>query len=537
MKPRGKWLAGVEWALALGLVGVLLWVHAQNWLHAPQLWRDEISTLHISTAPTLAELWTRMEWESSPLLWPLTLRSWDALGLGASALSWRALALAVGVGVIASLFFALRRIAGTVPLLALLLVAANPSVIRFGDTLRAYGLGLLLATLLVVALWRLTLRVSRRETIVAALLAIASVQCLYHNAVVVFALCTACAAAWAARGRMREALVPLAIGGLAALSLLPYLGPLGRAREWNVVFRAPVDAAWLAGKLRETIEVGGAALSYLWLGLGLALLLACAYRNGKSAPASDARAGAVFFAVAGVVGVVGYATFLIGVGYPTQTWYYLSLLGLAAVLIESGLHVTLGGTTPWRVARIAIFAVGVALVAKSLWWNQPMRLTNFDRVAATLEAEARPDDLIVVTPWYLGISFAHYYGGGTNWLTVPDLSDHALTRYDLVKEQMTRPDGIRRVADSVADTLKRRGRVWVLGDLPLIDGNPPAPVPPVAPDSRLGWSESQYQFLWSRAVAHALQANATALTRVPIPDLGVIGPFENPPLYRFEVAP
>jgi hypothetical protein len=192
---RRTLLAASEWICAIGLACGLLWIHGQNWLHASMLWRDEISTLYIAARPSLAEVWSLMEWESSPLLWPLTLRTWLWLGPGADAASLRLLSLGVGVAILASLFIALRRIAGTLPLLSLLLVAANPSVIRFGDTLRAYGLGLLLAILLAVALWELSLRVTRGRIALAALLAILAVQCLYHDAVVVLALCLGCAAA------------------------------------------------------------------------------------------------------------------------------------------------------------------------------------------------------------------------------------------------------------------------------------------------------------------------------------------------------
>jgi hypothetical protein len=343
------------------------------------------------------------------------------------------------------------------------------------------------------------------------------------------------------RGRIREAALPLAIGALAALTLLPYVGPLGRAREWNVVFRAPVDAAWLTAKLRAATEVGGPWLSLLWVGLAIAALVACALglrsRSGSAESRAERRAGAVFFSVALVVGVAGYAAFLILVGYPTQAWYYFSLLGLAAVLIESSLHVELGGALAWRVIRLGIAVGGIALVVPSIWRGQPARMTNLDRVAAALEAHARPEDLILVSPWYLGISFDHYYAGATPWLTVPDLADHALTRYDLVKELMSRPDAVRAVADRAQETLQRHGRVWVVGELPLVEGNPRPQTPPVAPDSPLGWSEPRYQFLWSREVAHRLQQHASRLSRVPIDDLGLVSPFENPPIYLFEAAP
>ncbi len=541
LSSRQTLLAICEWVVAAGLAAWLLWIHGQNQLHAPMLWRDEITTLHIAAQPSLRELWSLTEWESMPLLWPLTLRTWIGLGLGADASGLRLLSFGVSVAIIASLFFALRRMAGTVPLLALLLLAANPNVIRFGDTLRAYGLGLLLVVLLTVALWELSLRVTRGRILAAAVLAILAVQCLYHDAVVVLALCTGCAAAWCVRRRFREALTPLAIGGLAALTLLPYLGALGRASEWNVVFRAPVSVAWLVGKVRETVEIDGPWLSILWAGLAISALVVCAYRLWRPAtaiePRAEQRASAVFLSVALVVGVVGYATFLIQVGYPTQSWYYLSLLGLCAVLIESSLVRLAGDHAVWRVLRLGIVVIALALSAKDIARLALVRMTNLDRVAEILKTEARPDDLILVSPWYLGISFAHYYSGATPWLSVPEISDRTLTRYDLVKELMTRPEAVRATADRVQETLTRKGRVWLVGELPFIAGNPAPLVPPVAPSSPLGWSEREYQFLWSREVAHRLQDHASNRSRVPTDELGAVSPFENPPLYRFEPPP
>lgn len=541
MSRRQTVLAIGEWICAAGLAAWLLWIHCQNLLRASMLWRDEITTLHIATQPSIRGVWSLTEWESLPLLWPMTLRTWIGLGLGTDALSLRTLAGVVGVAIIVSLFFALRRIAGTLPLLSLLLVAANPSVIRFGDSLRAYGLGLLLVILLTIAMWELTIRVTRGRFIVAALLAILAVQCLYHDAVVVLALSTGCAAAWGVQRRFREAAVPLAIGLLAATTLLPYVGPLGRASQWNVVFRTPVDLGWLVAKLRQAVEIDGPWLSLLWTGLAISALVACAHRlwhpASTSASVAEQRARTVFLSVALLVGVAGYATFLILVGYPTQSWYYLSLLGLTAVLIESSLALHLGDRFGWRVLRLGIVASAIVVVAPALGRSYPTRLTNFDRVAATLTEQARPDDLILVTPWYLGISFDHYYAGPTPWLSVPDIADHKLTRYDLVKDLMTRPDAVRPIADRVQATLERHGRVWLVGDLPLVAGNPPPPAAPVAPDSPLGWSESGYQQLWSRTVAHRLQEHADRRSRVPIEGLGVVSPFENPPLYLFEALP
>jgi len=538
---RLRILVCCEWACSAALAAFLVWILFRNLIYAPELWRDEITTLHVAAQPSLGELWSLVEWESLPLLWLLVVRGWIGLGFGADAESLRALAFIVGLGVIASLLFAAWRIARTLPLLGLLLVAANPTVIRFGDTLRAYGLGLVLAILLVAAFWRLAQRVDRARIAAASLVSILAVQCLYHDAVVVLALCSACAAAWAIRRQPRQAAVPLAIGAVTALTLLPYAGALLRAREWNVVFRVPIDLAWLIQRIRATVEVGGPWLSALWIGLAVSALALCALRLVRPAdsdePPVDQRARAAFFAVALLLGTAAYAAFLVVVSYPTQPWYYLSFLGLAAVGIEGGLALELRDRIGVRALRLGIVVAGFALAAAGIWQQSNLRMTNVDLIARTLEEQARADDLILVAPWYLGIAFDHYDSGATPWLSVPDVSDRSLTRYDLVKAQMLRPDAVRPIADRVSQTLASGARVWLVGSLPLLDGNPPPRAAPVAPDSPLGWSESAYQQLWSREVAHRLQRDARRVREIPIATPLAVSRYESPPLFLFEAEP
>jgi hypothetical protein len=303
---------------------------------------------------------------------------------------------------------------------------------------------------------------------------------------------------------------------------------------------APIDLAWLVARLRATVDVGGPWLSFVWAALACAALAACARRSARRADAqaalADERALALFFATALVVGVAGFALFLLAIGYPTQPWYYFSLLGLAAVSCEASLHLALRGAWLWRCARLALTVLALGLVAPALWRGNPERMTNLDRVAAELATRARPDDLIVVAPWYLGISFAHYYSGPTPWVTVPDLPDHSLTRYDLVKQHMIDPRGELESAERVRETLQRGARVFVVGELPFLEGNPPAIAPPVAPHSELGWREFHYQRLWSRMIAHALQTHATRVDAIPV-ELGVVSRFERPPLHAFGVGP
>ncbi len=393
-EPR-EWLArAAEWALALALTACAALDPR------PELARTRRGSGATRSARCTSPLRRRSPscgraWSGSPRrsLWPLTLRGWSALGLGESALALRALALAVGVGRDREPVLALRRIAGTLPLLSLLLVAANPFVIRFGDTLRAYGLGLVLA---IAARGRAVAahaaRRARRAVVVAALLAIARVQCALPR-----------------RGRGARAVQRLR-GGLGRARSAARSGgsardrragrahaccrtwdrSAARARGTSCSARRSTSRGCVA-KLRGTVEIGGPWLSLVWVGLALAALVVCAREivrapRGALGIRRRARAGAVFFAVALVVGVAGYATFLIQVGYPTQAWYYFSLLGLV------------GGADREQPARRAARRVRLARARDSRSSSagsrsccprsgagQPARMTNFDRVAAELQ--------------------------------------------------------------------------------------------------------------------------------------------------------
>ena len=59
--------------------------------------------------------------------------------------------------------------------------------------------------------------------------------------------------------------------------------------------------------------------------------------------------------------------------------------------------------------------------------------TSMGRVAAAAAAEATPRDLVIVYPWYCGVSFSEYYRGAAPWTTLPSMADHTLHRYDLAK--------------------------------------------------------------------------------------------------------
>lgn len=144
------------------------------------------------------------------------------------------------------------------------------------------------------------------------------------------------------------------------------------------------------------------------------------------------------------------------------------------------------------------------------------RQTNIDLIAALLREQAKPNDLILVYPWYCGVTFNRYYQGSTPWTTLPALSDSRIHRYDLVKEKLAAKAPIKPDLDRVAQTLASGNGLWIVGDLPTPEPGETAPpdLPP-APDSPYGWADIPYSYVWGRQLEHFIAAHGGQAEVVP----------------------
>src|SRR2546421_4195260 len=131
---------------ALLLCAASIWLHLRLLRTGGPLWRDEITTLHVAAAPSWPEMAGLMEFDSFPVLPFAVLRAWAQL-FGHSDAALRAFGFAVGLAVLAALWLAARTMAMAAPLLSTALVGFSGAAVRYGDSLRGYGLGMLLAVL------------------------------------------------------------------------------------------------------------------------------------------------------------------------------------------------------------------------------------------------------------------------------------------------------------------------------------------------------------------------------------------------------
>ena len=525
-------LGPIETGFGLLVTLASVYLHMVQARVAGGLWRDEVVSVQVANLPTLAGTWRYLEFDSYPILFHLLLRGWCAL-FGAGDVSLRVLGAAVGCSVLGALWAAGRTLGVRAPIFALVLLALNPMVIRFGDSMRAYGLGCALALVSLAAVWNVARseRPGWRRVLWAMAAAVLSVQCLYHNAALLLAACLGGAVVAMWNRRPAVAAVTVAVGVPAAASLLPYLPIIARTRHWSILMKFPVTVSWLWSRLTAVTGAPDPVGVWLWSALFVgALGVAGAARWRDRAAGADRR---VFAAVALVAGTALYGGFLFAVGYITQPWYYLALLAFAGVCLDA-VYGQRDDAPGWRALRLAVALSFALIVFEQSHARLRVRSTNIDLLAARLNGEATGRDLIVVNRWECGIGMNRYYHGPARMMTVPPLDDHLVHRYDVVMAMMAQPDPLRPLFDAMTETLQRGGRVWLVGPRNLPEPGQPFQVPPPAWTDAAGrWHPGPSYADWALQTNEFLVRHVTLGALVGIPSREIVSEYENVPLGWF----
>jgi hypothetical protein len=221
-----------------------------------------------------------------------------------------------------------------------------------------------------------------------------------------------------------------------------------------------------------------------------------------------------------------YGVFLKFLSYLPRAWYFLALISILAASVEL-MAETLSPVRWLRPLRLFLVIAAVAILPFSAWPHVTTRQTNVDLLVKKLEASASDHDLIIVTPWYTGISFHWYYHGKAAWLTLPTMSDYRTHRYDLLKEKMMAPHPIDNVADAARTALKSGYRIWLVGNPRLLPPQEAPMVLPPAPNSPFRWQDLAYCEAWSQQLGAFLEGHANHADVVHIPTDIPVSEMEN----------
>jgi hypothetical protein len=211
-------------------------------------------------------------------------------------------------------------------------------------------------------------------------------------------------------------------------------------------------------------------------------------------------------------------------------------MGLVAIVLD----LTFQNVSSPRWVRDATLVITLAVALGSLWPTLRgirVRQTNIDLIADRLNRVSKPGDLIVVDPWYLGISFERYYHSSATWTTLPSISDHKLHRYDLIKSAMTLPDQDQVVAllrDQIQTTLKSGHQVWLVGTwVPPKPGFVVPTLPPAPNDTAQPWYCDPYYRMWSAKLGYYLGVCAANTEAAALAATGPVNSVEDFQLTRF----
>lgn len=490
--------------------------------HAGGLWRDEVNGVNTAALPTIADIFHHLPYESFPMLWPLLLRAWVSV-FGDGDMMLRVLCLVLGLVSLAAIWASVRMMGATAPLFTLGLFALNPEVVRYGDSLRAFGLGASLLLLALAFMWRICNEPTRRNAILGGIVMFLCAHCVYYNGLFLLAGALAATVICVKRGRYKPIGIIVAIGVITAISGLPYLLTISERSGFNDLLRAPFFG-WrdLFVAVRATLDRAGDAMVLLW-GVGLfGVLFVAVRRLRRRRQQSEA---VVFSAMTLIISLGAFAGFLVWLRYPAWGTYFIAPMAVAALGMDVAASAVLRGRSTW--AQPALLVLLVVLSSQAAWAAAHVRMTNVDVVAATLSPQVTADDLVIVTHWTTAIGFERYYSGAAPWQSLPALADHRVHRYDLLRKRMAEKDATADVLTAMGHTLKRGGMVFLVRrTTPWPHGRDPVLLDP-APHPVTGWSAAPYLMAWKSQLDYLVWQFAREAGDVRLPDVGAVQPHEQ----------
>lgn len=520
-------------ALALALLltlgaGAL---HLDYHRHAGALWRDEVNSVNVVSGATTAEVYEHLPYDSFPPVWITTLYGWKLAGLGGDDEAYRRIGLLIGLAMIAAAWWTATKLDVGPPLVTLLLFGLCPSIIVYGDMVRGYGLAALAILLCIGALWSFVQSPTWARYLAAQLAFIFAAQAHFANSVLLLAIGVGGALVAWRRRRWQLVLATLAIGAVAALllvvvndSTLAYMGSTATQERGRWRTLGELFAVFAAA-----LSPDGSLLLAVWVVAALAALagVALAWRS----PAVEGER-ATFAASTAALALGGAFAAYLMTRLPTQAWHYLSLIAVCAVACEIGIHLLAKSIPRGDWLRLGAVALAAVAIAPGVSQSVRMRMTSVDLAAEVIEQQGRAGDLVVVFPWYAGISFHRYYRGPAPWITLPEIPEHLFHLHLVVRDKMQLGDAA--VAPELArveQTLRAGGRVWVIGD--LVAPNPGEPLPPLPSPIGSG-NAGLYLNNWEAQLGAMLEQHAGQGHRVPLSADVPVNVWENLPLFVVE---
>lgn len=407
-----------DWA-AVGIVAVVVAGVVLRFVSRGPLWLDEAQSVAIAKH-SLAGLPDALKHDGAPPLYYGLLHVWMRV-FGDSTFSVRALSGIPAVLALPVVVRLGRRIGGdAVGIASVVLLAISPFAIRYAVEARMYSWLLLLS----LAGAHAVLSVHRHRTKLATLgLAVVTAAALYTHYYAVFAVGVVGAGelwlAWRRRDpAARNALLALAVGCVAFLPWTPVL--LYQSRHTGAPWAPPPDGSALLDTVDSWMGGDSTAAQFAALIALAAVVLALIGRRGRPGQVvlgtTFARLPTRLLAVA--IGSLAAAVVVDAIDQQAYAPRYLAMgAGLFLVVVACGIAVL-----PSRRARRAMLAVLVVAELSVCLQNAWQPRSQAGLVAAVLDRQARPGDVVVYCPDQLGPPTSRLLHTGVQQVVFPNFA-------------------------------------------------------------------------------------------------------------------
>ena len=554
---RGRnqnFLFGLEWWVAIALTVILIGFHVVRSQYAGGLWRDEISTVSIAEEPSVALMYHSLIHESFPALTAFLLHFWRWTGAAAGTdHGLRMFGMLVGLALIGTLWRNAWRLGKVPPLFSLTYLALWPVVIVYGDSIRAYGLGMLLGMLNFRLMWEFVRLPTPRLKPFLLLTAssILSVQCLYQNSFLLLAFCVSGGLVSLINRRWQTIGSIVATGAIAALSLVPYVPILAEVRPVrDLLVPPPGTDLHIIDRLTTVLSNANSQISTLWAVVAIAVLLRLLYVLIVGFYSSRIKVGdvqrpgqliinqrdlALYTLTAWGVGLLALYISLHVIGVELYAWHLTPAFSLTAVCFDATRALSgapAGGPAELRqpaliraqgrgsiVSLFTLASTGylIFIMLWPAWLAVQIRQTNIDEVVSIVESQEASGDVILAIPYYIGSSFRRYYHGHNAVITLPLQGDIKFQDFVGLRAIMNTPQPIKPALDRLGSALRQKQRVWVVTCAPFSLPSNVVLELPLPPLPGTGWYFAPYARSWEDQGGYFLKSHATRIISSAVP--------------------
>jgi hypothetical protein len=521
---RQEKILHVEKSFSILFIFLIFILYTLMWFNGGGLWRDEINTVNIAQL-SWADLWRERNFDSFPVFWFWLLKLWSYITITDSGL--RFFGLLIGCATIAVTSLSSRIFRLETPLLAIFFLISIPATIQVGTSLRAYGCGMVLIIASILMFWRMIEKPSTQRIAISMLISVLAVQCLFQNAVLLFALGVGALAVALYLHQWRIVVAVILSGMAAFISLFPYYDYMF-ANEWAHTIRSYPDWNHMLARLTDTL--GGNVQLFLWVSALILTLSSAVYVCIRRQ--SQHCTLIIFSGTSLITALIAYPIFLKSFGLYLQPWYFLPFLAICAILLGALIDTLIRPYVHLRIIVVAL-VVGAAILLASTWVKTAQtRWTNIDLITHALNPEVDSKDFILLNSAWEGITFKRYYQGQAPWQSLPGFEGytHLVHEGARMKQAMQEPEPLADIFAPIEETLRNGGRLWLVGNFQFLKAGESFVKLPPAPHSPYGWYLPPYERYWSQATAAFIQQNAEHVQLARAPDEAV-NPYENLPVF------